>query len=302
MSAMPDLVTPRRGARHTVDSAVPALLRMGVDLDRITLHSAGPGWAPGTVVSQSPAAGTELALETRVVLTVAGSGAIDSLPYPMRDSAEGEFRSDRLFGLFDTHFLKLQLHLRAAGGLLDLHPDDPDGANRWITEIFRLSAAPWPRERWYDVARLLPSLARIAGRPDGPAIALRSVFRLPASPVRLVSGIAPVSAGRRTRLGRRNGRLGIDAIVGDGVTASTSVEIDIGPVDLETYRRMQRPDERSQRDAIYRLVLPVHLRATVTERWIVGNRSEAAVLGDPEHEAALGLNSYLGSPEPRSAA
>lgn len=302
MSAMPDLVAPRRGVRHTVDSAVPALLRLGVDLDRIVLRSAGLGWAPGTVVSQSPGPGAPLAPETRVVLEVAGLGAIDSLPYPMRDSAEGEFRSDRLFGLFDSHFLKLLIHLRAAGGLLDLHPDDPDGANRWITEIFRLSAAPWPQERWYDVARLLPSLARIAGRPDGPAIALRTVFRLPASPVRLVSGIAPVAAGRRTRLGERNGRLGIDALVGDGVTASTSVEIDIGPVDLATYRRMQRPEERRQRDAIYRLVLPVHLRATVTERWLVGERSQAAVLGDPEREVALGLNSYLGSPEPRSAA
>lgn len=299
---MPNLVAPARGARHTVDSAVPALLRLGVDPARIVLKSAGPGWAPGTVVAQDPAPGTDLGSAPRVVLQVSSAGAINSLPYPMRDSAEGEFRADRLFGLFDDHFLKLGVHIRAAGGLLNLTPDDPVGAYRWITDIFGVRAEQWPEHRWYDVARLLPSLHRIAGRPDGPAIALRTVFRLPAAPVRTVAGVAPVEGSRRTRLGVRNGRLGVDAITGDGVTAATAVEIDIGPVDLATYRRLFLPGERRQRDAIYRLVLPPHLAGDVRERWIVGQRSEAAVLGDPAREAALGLNAYLGGGDTRSAA
>jgi hypothetical protein len=276
------------------------LLRLGVDVGRIVLKSAGPGWVPGTVVAQSPEPGSELGPATRVVLTVAGRGVLESLPYPMRDSADDEFRSDRLFGLFDDHFVKLGVYIRAAGGLLNLTPDDPDGAYRWINDIFGIRAEQWPRERWYDVARLLPSLCRIAGRTDGPAIALRAVFRLPAAPVRTVAGVAPVDPGRRTRLGVRNGRLGVDALAGDGVTAATAVEIDIGPVDLVTYRRMQVPAERAQRRAIYRLVLPSHLADDVRERWQVGDRSQGAVLGDPAREAALGLNSYLGGA--RSAA
>jgi hypothetical protein len=296
---MPDLVAPRRGARHTVDSAVPALLRLGVEIGRIVLKSAGPGWSPGSVVAQEPAPGADLADVRRVVLHVCGPRAVDSLPYPMRDSADGEFRSDRLFGLFDDQFLKLGVHIRAAGGLLNLTPDDPVGAYRWITDIFGIRAEQWPQQRWFDVARLLPSLHRIAGRPDGPAIALRAVFRLPAGPVRTVAGVAPVDAGRRTRLGVRNGRLGVDALAGDGVTAATAVEIDIGPVELATYRRSFR-NERRQRDAIYRLVLPSHLSGDVRERWIVGDRSAGTVLGDPAREAALGLNSYLGNA--RSAA
>ncbi|MEZ4455800.1 MAG: type VI secretion system baseplate subunit TssG [Gemmatimonadales bacterium] len=225
---------------------------------------------------------------------MAGSGAVESLPFPMRDTAEGEFRIDSLFSLFDNHFLRLSHHLRAAGGLLDLHPDDPEGAARWIVEIFRLPTEPFPRERWYDLARLLPALHRIAGTPQGPALALRAVFRLPASPVRLVSGIVPVPGERRTRLGRLNGRLGVDALVGDGITAHTAVEIEIGPVDLATWRRMQRATERAQRQALYRLVLPAHLRHEVRERWIVGDRSVPAALGDAGREAALGVNSYLG--------
>jgi hypothetical protein len=297
---MPNLVAPERGARHSVDSAVPALLRLGVDVGRIILKSAGSGWAPGTVVAQRPEPGSELGPATQVVLSVAGRGALESLPYPMRDSEEGEFRSDRVFGLFDDPFFKLGVHIRAAGGLLNLTPDDPDGAYRWIKDIFGIRAEQWPRERWYDVARLLPSLCRIAGRADGPAIALRAVFGLKAKPVRTVAGVAPVDPGRRTRLGVRNGRLGIDALAGDGVTAATAVEIDIGPHDLPTYRRMQTPAERAQRQAIYRLVLPTHLAGDVRERWRVGDETQAAVLGDPGREAALGLNSYLGGA--RSAA
>jgi hypothetical protein len=280
---------------------VPALLRLGVEIGRIVLKSAGPGWSPGSVVAQEPEPGTELADVRRVVLHVCGPRAVDSLPYPMRDSADGEFRSDRLFGLFDDQFLKLGVHIRAAGGLLNLTPDDPVGAYRWITDIFGIRAEQWPQQRWFDVARLLPSLHRIAGRPDGPAIALGAVFRLPAGPVRTVAGVAPVDAGRRTRLGVRNGRLGVDALAGDGVTAATAVEIDIGPVELATYRRSFR-NERRQRDAIYRLVLPSHLSGDVRERWIVGDRSAGAVLDDPGREAALGLNSYLGDGNTRSAA
>lgn len=298
---MPDLVAPQRGARHTVDSAVPALLRLGVDVGRIVLKSAGLGWAAGAVVAQDPPPGADLAEVRRIVLHVCSGPAVDSLPYPMRDSADGEFRSDRLFGLFDDHFLKLGVHIRAAGGLLNLTPDDPVGAYRWIRDIFGVRAEQWPEARWYDVARLLPSLHRIAGRPDGAAIALGAVFRLPAGPVRTVAGVAPVDAARRTRLGQRNGRLGIDALAGDGVTAATAVEIDIGPVDLATYRRAFRR-ERSQRDALYRLVLPTHLSGDVRERWLVGDRTEGAVLNDPTREAALGLNSYLGGGTARSAA
>ena len=302
MSDMPDLVSPRRGVRHSLDSAIPTLLRLGVEMDRIVLESAGPGWVKGTVVGQRPAAGEPLSPESRVILRVSGAGALDTAPFPMRDSADGEFRIDKLFALFDNHFLRLIHHVRAAGGLLDLHPDDPEGANRWIVEIFRLSSSPWPKERWYDVARLLPSLHRIAGRPEGPALALRAVYRIPASPIRLVAGIAPVPDEHRTRLGSLNGRLGVDALVGDGITSFTVAEIDLGPVDLATYRRHYRPEMRRERMALYRLVLPAHLRAGVVERWIVGDRTEAAVLGDRSREAALGVNSYLGAPGVRSAA
>ena len=291
---MPDFCSPARGVRQTLDAALPALLRLGVAMDQLVLQSAGAGWVRGAIVGQSPAAGTPVEPSTRIVLQVAGTGSLETLPFPLRDSNEGEFRSDRLFALFDNPLLKLGYHLRAAGEMLDLHPDDPAGAYRWIVEIFGVKAEQWARERWYDVARLLPSLHRIAGRPNGPALALKAVFRLPASDERLVAGIAPVPNDRRTRLGSLNGRLGVDSIVGDGVTAGTSVEIDIGPVDLVTYRRHLGAVMAREREALYRLVLPAHLRPGVKERWHVGERSEGAVIGDPVRVAVLGVNAYLG--------
>ncbi|MBC7895252.1 MAG: type VI secretion system baseplate subunit TssG [Cytophagaceae bacterium] len=297
---MPDLVSPWRGGCHVVDSAVPTLLKLGVDLGRIVLASAGPGSPPGTILSQRPAAGTPLTAETRVHLSVSGVGLMERIPFPMRDTSDGDFRVDRLVGLLDDPFLKLAHHIRSAGGLLDLHPDDRPGAARWIKDLFGIDHTQWAEERWYDVARLLPALPRIAGRADGPALALRAVFRLPAAPVRLVTGLAPVPTHMRTRLGEQNGRLGIDALVGDGVPAHTAVEVTIGPVDLATWLLHTRAGLTRERRALYQLVLPAHVRNDVQERWIVGDRTRGARLDPWQREVALGVNSYLGKPESRS--
>jgi hypothetical protein len=158
---------------------VPALLRLGVEIGRIVLKSAGPGWSPGSVVAQEPAPGADLADVRRVVLHVCGPRAVDSLPYPMRDSADGEFRSDRLFGLFDDQFLKLGVHIRAAGGLLNLTPDDPVGAYRWITDTFASpgNRAPvdGPRKNAGDRRRTRPGGAVAAHLCLAPFVRL-SIF------------------------------------------------------------------------------------------------------------------------------
>lgn len=297
---MPALTGVWRGARHTIASAIPALLKLGVDIDRIVLASAGPGTERGTIVSQSPEAGAELTSETRVRLGVAGAGMMERLPFPMRDAADGEFRVDRLIGLFDDPFLKLEHYIRSAGGLLDLHPDDRAASARWISELFGVDHRQWSPERWYDVARLLPALPRIAGRADGPALALRAVFRLPAGPARVISGMAVVREAQRTRLGVQNGRLGIDALIGDGIPSHVAVEVSIGPVELATWATHRSPALVRERRALYQLVLPAHLRREVTERWVVGDRSHATRLDAGQRDFALGVNSYLGSAGARS--
>jgi hypothetical protein len=291
---MPDLVTPTRGVRHTIDSAFPTLERLGIPAERVVVESAGAGWLRGTIVRQRPAPGEPITARTRVVLHVAGTGALESLPFPLRDADDREFRIDRLLALFDNPLLKLSYHLRDAGGYLTLRPGDDDGAVRWLEEVFHVASNEWPRESWYPLARLLPTLHRIAGRRQAIPLAFRLVFGLPVADVRTVPGVAPLPESQRTRLARRNTRLGVDSVAGTGLFGETEVRVVFGPVSLDMYRRHLDPERRRQRDALYGLTLPCHLRDKVRELWAVGSREEPARLGTDELRPVLGVNCYLG--------
>lgn len=294
VSRMPDFCTPRRGVRQTVDAALASLQRLGVEPERVVLRAAGAGWVSGTVVRQDPPPGHQLTPETRLVLEVAGTGALESLPYPLRDDSDDDLRVDALFALFDTPLLRVRHVVRQAGGFLEIHPDEPATALRWIEGIFHVAPRAWSKRRWYAVARLLPTLHRVAGRTEAIPLAFRLVFGLPVASVRVVSGLAALPEARHTRLASANSRLGTDAALGVGLRATTAVEIVIGPVSLETYQEHQAPTDRVERDAIYRLVLPAHLHRAVRERWTVGTPAEPPRLQDGWQPAALGLNSYLG--------
>jgi hypothetical protein len=274
-----------------MDAAVASLRHLGIGPDRLVLESAGPGWAPGVVARQDPAAGAPLTAQTRVVLAVGGAGALDTLPFPLRDAHEDELRADRVLALADNPLLKLGLFIRRAGGFLALDPDDPVTASRWIEDVFQLSAAPWPRARWYSVARLLPALHRVAGRPDAVPLALRVLFDLPVASTRVVPARVERN-GDDTRLSGDNARLGVDTVLG-GAPAEASVEIHIGPVPFAAYLEHTKPAQRAQRDALYRLILPIHL-PHVEEIWTVGDPGAAPRLGQAADPPTLGVNSYLG--------
>lgn len=300
MSVMPDLCSPTRGFRHDLDSAMGTLRRLGVEADRIAVRSAGPGWPRGTVMEQVPTPGTPLSPRTRVTLSVAGAGGLDLLPYPLRDTDEAGFGVDGLMALFDSPLARLALHVRQAGGFLALHPDDEPVVLRWIEEVFGLSAAPFPRESWYALARLLPALHRVAGTADAVRLALDLVFGLPVAAVRTLPGTVPVQ--ERTRLGEAASRLGVDAVAGAGVVAPCVLEVTLGPLSLTRWREHQGDARRAQRDALYRLVIPAGFHGAVREAWAVGDPTAGARPGDPRSEPVLGVNARLGAIPERSAA
>ncbi len=285
---MPDFCRPRRGTRASVDTAVASLLHLGVEADRIVAESAGPGWPSDVVARQEPAPGTLLTERTRVVLAVGGAGALDTLPFPLRDEHEGELRVGALLALADNPILKLRIFLRRAGGFLAPRADDPVSALRWM-ELFHLSSDPWPRDLWPAVARLLPSLHRIAGRAEAVPLALAVVFGLPVTGARVVESLLE-SAGS-TRLGGEWARLGVDAVLGGGAMVGMSVEVLIGPVTLDAY--LEHEPRRAQRDELYRLVLPAHM-TRVEERWMVGGTGAPARLGEGDEPPMLGINSRIG--------
>jgi len=299
---MPDLVGIRRSVRHGVDSAVLSLLRIGIDLSRIVLESAGPGEPAGTVVWQTPAPGAVLNPVSRVVLRVGGSGGLDLMPFPLRDESDTELRGDRLFAIFDNPALKLGFYLRHGGAYLTLHADEPVTARRWLEDLFLISAEPWPAARWHALARLVPRLHALGGTTSAVRVAMVAVFELPADEVRVTQGVVALDAAGILQLGERNGRLGFDAMLGGGIIGDAHVEITFGPVTLESWRRHFTSEAAAERRALYPLLLPAHLSMSVSERWRVGDSSDGAKLGDGNAPAVLGVNAYLGASPIRRAA
>ncbi len=311
--AMPDFVRPRRGARHTIDTALRSLRALGFDDARVTLESAGAGWAPQAVVWQRPAPGDPIGPHTRVALGVAGVGALEALPYALRDVDDSAFGVDPLMALLDDPVHKLRHHLRGGGEFFALRPDDPVSARRWIEQVFQIDPSPWDRARWPALARLLPVLHRTAGREAGVALALRLVFGLRLAGVLLERAFLPAPYVERLTLGTRGARLGVDALLGIGRSEVARLALTIGPVSLAAYRAHAAPVLIAERRALYALVVPAGLAAGVVERWIVGDPNAAARLGgasdvfgasggfsfgargaDGGAPAALGLTTRLG--------
>lgn len=298
---MPDLCTPTRGCTHTLDSALPTLVRVGVGAERVAVETAGGGWPPGQVLAQSPEPGTPLRPETRVRLVVAGFGGLESLPYPMRDEHPDEFRADRLFALFDSPLQKVAHHVRRAGGHLELQPGVRASALRWIEDLFHLDASVFADERLPALVRLLPVLHRVAGLEEGPRLALGLVFGLPVRAVVLESVARPLPDERRTRLGSTWTRLGVDAVAGSSTAAGLSVRLEIGPVGLETWLAHTGEALAAERAALLRLVLPAGLATAVEESWTVAAPGDGCRLGVGEVADAapvrtpilLGINTHL---------
>lgn len=298
---MPDLAGVRRTARHRVDSALLTLLRLGVDFGRIVLEAAGPGETEGAVISQDPAPGTELSPVSRIALRVGGSGGLDLMPFPLRDESDTEFRVDRLLAIFDNPALKLGFFLRQGGAYLALHPDEPLTARRWLEDLFSISVAPWPAERWHPLARLVPRLHALGGTAAAVRVAMGALFDLPVAQVRVTRRVVPVAAPAVVRLGSQNGRLGYDAMLGGGIIGDARVEITYGPVTLDAWRRHVTPASTRERQALFPYILPAHLSA-VSERWRVGDATIGARLDDAARPAVLGVNAYLGDIPVRRAA
>src|SRR5262245_20165658 len=143
LGAMPDMVQPRHGFHHTIDSALLALLRQGVGTDRITIRKAGRGWARSRVIEQQPAAGAPLGRETVVELTVEGDGMFLHLPVGMREaSREGEVGTRELVSIFDDAIEKASVHMRLGGLFFDVPPENPRGCLR-RTNLIGLEARNW---------------------------------------------------------------------------------------------------------------------------------------------------------------
>jgi hypothetical protein len=296
---MPDFAHSFYGFRHTVDSALEVLAALGVSASRVTVRMAGRGLPDYWVLQQSPPPGSELGPGVFVELTAAGLGFFHHLPVGMWDKGgEAEPGTQEIVEALDDPLQKAGHWIRQGARLFDIRPEDAAACSRWIS-LFGLNAEDWPVESWYNLALLLPSLHRLAGREEGIRLALDLLLGLPLFEIRKRPGWSYLDDGDLSLLGARASRLGVDLIAGDRMEDLARLTLVIGPVSLETYDEFREQENRQRLDAVLRLCAACHQNYRVS--WLVLDPGRAPRLGVEKENARLGVNSHLGRPEPAYA-
>lgn len=292
LPTMPEMAAPQYGFRHTVDSALETLERLGVSSRRITIRMAGLGWPSGWVIGQAPAAGAPLNPDTAVRLSVAGLGLFHCLPSAMWERAgEGRIGTQEIVELFDDPFQKAAHWIWEGARIYNFRREDKLACSRWI-ELFGLRAADWPQENWHELALLLPALQRIAGREEGIRTALWQLMGVPVDRIVSRRRLLGIPAAHRAILGRANRQLGIDTAIGARVEDLRALEVRLGPITLAHYDDLQRPESRRRLKAVLNLCMPLHQAWSVS--YEVLDRARAPRLGIADANARLAVNSYLG--------
>jgi hypothetical protein len=290
---MPDMVSPRHGFHHTVDSALLTLLRLGIGTDRITIRKAGRGWRRSRVIEQQPAATTPRTQDMVVDLTVEGDGMFHHLPVGMREaSREGEIGTCELVSIFDDAVEKAAVHMRLGGLFFDVRPENPGGCARWI-RLFGIEPEDWPKEKWYKLAILLPRLRYLTGRELGLRLSMRLLLDLEIATISWRPRRTLMDASDRSLLGAAMSRLGVDLIIGDGIDDEALMEITLRAETLEKFRSHQTDEGQKRINQVMRLVAPYHW--VYRFKWMIGDINRAPRLGEEIENAVLGVNSHLGS-------
>lgn len=291
MSArMPDFKQPTRCTRHDLGSALASLAALGFSPDDVAIEMAGKGWASGHVVDQDPQAGDEIGPGSHLRITVAGEGALHSLPFALRVVDLKCMGVEAVLAPVDAPIQRLHHHIRCGGRFFSLDVREPRTAVRWLEMVFQVGARDWSAPRRHHVVRLLSRLDELAGSTRGIVVAMRLLFDLPVSSLQTVEATIPVSRHDQWSLGRANSALGISTLLGVGRREIAGLDVQFGPVSLEQYRMFNRAGERAERQAAYDLLLPAQFTNTVSERWTVGDPLAGVRL---TQDVVLGVNTYL---------
>jgi predicted component of type VI protein secretion system len=193
--------------------------------------------------------------------------------------------------LFDDPLQKAAHWIRQGARLFDVSRDNLPACGRWVA-LFGINPEDWPREKWYTLALLLPSLHRIAGKESGIRLALQALLGLPLFEIRRTPAFSYMAEDDLTRLGAKASRLGRDCIVGDRVEDLECLTLVIGPVPLDIHRAFQRERDAQEIDSVLALCAPCYQRYRIS--WVVNYPDRNPRLGIEEDNARLGVNSRMG--------
>lgn len=295
-AAMPDFSHAFHGFHHTLDSALEVLDACGISPSRISVRMTGRGYPDWWVMDQDPKPGQPITPDAHIILTVSGLGFFHHLPVGMWDKGgEAEPGTQELLEAFDDPLQKAAHWIRQGARLFDLRPDDYNACQRWIA-LFGLNAEDWPQEIWYNLALLLPSLHRLAGRDEGIRLALDLLLGLQLHEIRRRRGFIHVDEPDLSLVASEFSRLGVDAILGDRREDLARLTLILGPVTLDTYYDFQTDESRRRLDQV--LDLSTSCYQEVRVRWRVLDPQRAPRLGVERQNARLGVNSHLGRLQP----
>ena len=293
---MPDFTRPVRLGRHVLDTALSELRSRGINDERVRIHPVSSGGQQGTVVGQTPAAGSVIDKRDSVHLFVEQTALMDRLPYALRDEDPAAFGTDQILGLFDSPAAHVGHYLRLGGDLFALREGDERGARRWLDEVFAIDPSLFDRSRWYRIVRFAARLHELAGRPDAALVALRVVYGIEGSVVCLAPAVTSRVDTAIATLSGSNNQLGFSTILGGEPSTKRRLTLRLGPVSLAQFEAHRDIGMRRERMSLYRLCVPHWIDANVIEQWWVAGAADGMRLDTVSREAPrLGWTSYLTS-------
>ena len=297
---MPALAGGTAAHAHTVDSALVTLRALGIGEHRIRLYRSGRNAREaGTIVRQSPPAGTPLSFSQLIELEIAGLGFTQALPVGMWDSG-GEAAAGTLEILqpLDDPLEKLKHWFHEGAPLFRLGPDDLYACERWLA-LFGIVADDWPTSLWYRLAALVANIPQLACSEDGCAFLLGVLLNLPVQGFQYRPVLAPVPEVALSRLTSQASRLGVDLLLGDRSEDLAMTVVEIGPVTLDTFERFNETDEGAALlERVLGLIMPLSSQHEV--RWLVQDAARPPQLGVPARNSRLGINTHMGTALPVS--
>lgn len=298
---MPDFSSGTFAHRHTVHSALISLAALRIASNRILLKRSGREALPaGTVVRQSPTAGDLIHPNTLVRLEIAGLGFTHSLPVGMWDSGgEAAAGTREILEPFDDPLDKLRHWFHEGAPLFRIAPEDPAACARWLA-VFGIRAEDWPRSLWYRLASLIAGIPQLSCSQSGCAFVLDVLLGLPVRAFSYHRSLTVLPTESLSGLGSHASRLGVDLLVGDAVEDLALLEIELGPVSLDTYEHFTaNPEGADLLARTLEMMLPASTSFDL--RWSILDQSKSPRLGIPEENARLGINTHMGSALPKSA-
>ncbi len=296
---MPDFCSRRSPFRFT--TALNTLSKMGIDINRIGILAVGEYENyKGEVIEQTPAAGTEIDANSKIALKVGFPSPVDQMPYQFfygfetraSDAGDWETRARELMAPFDSSVIRCEAHAALVSLVFMSGSIDREHLMNFL-DLYDFELA----DRIEDMAELLfwasllPLFNRWAGNPDIAASVIGSLFGYRCRIVENVGARFDIPERSRYRLGRGNGRLGRDSLVGGSFReCDTSYEITLMNVrdsDLAAYLP-GKPKRQKLKDVIG-FCMPSNLSCKVRIR----GEEKRSRIGEDGGNCFLGYSSFI---------